>query len=186
MGDYFREVNFEIKPFLLKMLMDEYDTVPSGTKIKDPLRYILQLKHELKITIERPEHILFFLRQQGMELFNQPNVKGWVGGNSWLSSQTYLQRDNVADLLCAGKLIRGKKMDENGSLPKISLYTPEMKSKEIIQSLSDNLVFQVTPQMQNDMETLLKYDFEANSPNAGVAVLRVFNYLIKTPEFQLI
>lgn len=186
LGDYFREVNYEIQPFLIKMFSEEYRTEKSGTKIKDPLRFILQLKHDLNITIKKPEQILFFLRQQGMELFNQPNVKGWVGGNSWLSSQIYLQRDNVADLLCTGKLVRGRNMDENNALPKISLFTQEMSSKEIIKSLSDQLVFQVSPQMQSDMETLLKYDFKANSPNADSAILRVFNYIIKTPEFQLI
>ena len=34
-----------------------------------------------------------------MDLYDQPNVKGWDGGNSWLTSQIYLQRNNVSDLL---------------------------------------------------------------------------------------
>ena len=92
----------------------------------------------------------------------------------------------MADLLCAGKLIRGGKMEKIMGVPKISHYTREMNNKEIIESLCENLVFEVSPQMQNDMETLLKYDFNANNPNADAAILRVFNYLIKTPEFQLI
>jgi hypothetical protein len=166
------------------MFTEAYKEKSSGTKIKDPLRYIIQLKNELNISIEKPEHILFFLRQQGMELFNQPNVKGWDGGNSWLSSQTYLQRNNIADLLCMGKLIRGKKM-ENTQKPQINLFNSKMNNKEIIKSLTDNLVFEVSDDMQNDMENLLKYDFDASSPNADTAVLRVFNYIIKTPEFQV-
>lgn len=185
LGDYFKSVNFEIQPLLSKMFTDAFNENVSGTKIKDPLRYIIQLKHELNITIEKPEHILFFLRQQGMELFNQPNVKGWDGGNSWLSSQTFLQRNNVADLLCLGKLKRGKKMDNN-SKPQISLFNTNMDNKEIIKSLTGNLIFDVSKEMQSDMETLLKYDFDASSPNANAAVLRLFNYIIKTPEFQII
>ena len=185
LGDYFKEVDFEIRPLLTKMFTEAYKENVSGTKIKDPLRYIIQLTNELNITIEKPEHILFFLRQQGMELFNQPNVKGWDGGNSWISSQTYLQRNNVADLLCMGKLIRGKKL-ENTEKPQINLFDSTMNNKEIIKSLTDNLVFEVSDDMQNDMENLLKYDFDASSPNADTAVLRVFNYIIKTPEFQVI
>jgi uncharacterized protein (DUF1800 family) len=185
LGDYFKSVNFEIQPLLTKLFTEAYTDNLNSTKIKDPLRYIIQLKNELNITIEKPEHILFFLRQQGMELFNQPNVKGWDGGNSWLSSQTYLQRNNVADLLCMGKLIRGKKM-ENTQKPQINLFNSKMNNKEIIKSLTDNLVFEVSDDMQTDMETLLKYDFDASSPNAHAAVLRVFNYIIKTPEFQVI
>ncbi|GGK10888.1 hypothetical protein GCM10007962_01210 [Yeosuana aromativorans] len=185
LGNYFKEVNFEIQPLLVKMFTETYDHDIEGKKIKDPLRYILQLKNELNIAIEKPEHILFFLKQQGMELFNQPNVKGWDGGNSWLSSQTYLQRNNVADLLCTGKMLRGKKT-QSKTRPEINLYTSSMNNKEIIKSLTDRLVFQVSNDMQTDMETLLKYDFDASSPNANAAVLRVFNYIVKTPEFQVI
>ncbi|SFZ93563.1 Protein of unknown function [Flaviramulus basaltis] len=185
LGDYFKSIDFEIQPLLTKMFTEAYADDLNVTKIKDPLRYIIQLKNEMNIDIEKPEHILFFLRQQGMELFNQPNVKGWDGGNGWLSSQTYLQRNNVADLLCMGKLIRGKKM-ENKTKPRINLYKSKMNNKEIIKSLTDNLVFEVNDDMQADLETILKYDFDASSPNANTVVLRLFNYIIKTPEFQVI
>ena len=184
LGNYFKDVNFEIQPLLTKMFTEAYNDKTVGAKIKDPLRYIIQLKNELNLTIDKPESILYFLRQQGMELFNQPNVKGWDGGNSWLSSQTYLQRNNVADLLCMGKLIRGK--SKNQVKPKIELYNSKMNNKEIIKTLTDNLVFNVSKDMQTDMEALLKYDFDATSPNADAAILRVFNYIIKTPEFQVI
>jgi hypothetical protein len=40
--------------------------------------------------------------------------------------------------------------------------------------------------MQKDMENLLKYDFDAKSENANNAVLRLFNYITKLPEYQLI
>ena len=120
-----------------------------------------------------------------MELFNQPNVKGWEGGNSWLSSQTYMQRNNVVDLLCRGKWIRGKKREMTNT-PQTPLYNRTMTNKEVIQSLTDKLVFQVSPDMQNDMETLLKYDFDASSPSADASVLRLFDYIVKTPEFQVI
>jgi hypothetical protein len=40
--------------------------------------------------------------------------------------------------------------------------------------------------MQKDFETVLKYDFDANAPNSDQAVLRLFNTIIKEPEFQLI
>ena len=185
LGNYFKDVNFEIQPLLTKMFVEAYEENISGTKIKDPLRYIIQLKNELNVSIEKSEHILFFLKQQGMELFNQPNVKGWDGGNSWLSSQTYLQRNNVADLLCIGKMVRGKKA-HNTTKPKIPLYNNSMDNKKIIKSLTNQLVFEVSNDMQTDMENLLKYDFDASSPNANTAVLRVFNYIVKTPEFQVI
>lgn len=44
-----------------------------------------------------------------MNLYDQVNVKGWDGENSWLTSQVYLQRNNTADALCNGRTIFTKK-----------------------------------------------------------------------------
>ena len=104
-GDYFRSVRFEIEPLLTKIFTEEFKKENTGSKIKNPLEFILQISNELQLKVPNNKIILFFLRDQGMDLFNQPNVKGWEGGKSWLTSQVYLQRNNVADVLCDGKII---------------------------------------------------------------------------------
>ena len=57
---------------------------------------------------------------------------------------------------------------------------------DIIAELSNKLLFQTDDEMQKDWEQLLKYDFDPNLEGANNAVLRLFNNMIKTPEFQLI
>lgn len=127
-----------------------------------------------------------------MDLFNPPNVKGWGGGKSWLTSQIYLQRNQVADLLCSGKNIsKPKSEDENKADKKQVVSTsltwnPKGSNKEIIQQLTDRLLFSVDASLQEDLEKALKYDFNSQSPGANYAVLRLFNAIIKSPEFQLI
>ena len=59
-------------------------------------------------------------------------------------------------------------------------------NKEIIKDLTDKLLFTVDDVNQKDFETILKYDFDADAKNANQAVLRLFNAIVKTPEFQLI
>ncbi len=81
-GDYFRKVDFEIKPLLTKIFTEEFAKDTAGSKIKDPLVYALQLMDELNVAPVNPKVIAFFLKQQGMDLFNQPNVKGWNGGKT--------------------------------------------------------------------------------------------------------
>lgn len=192
-GDYFRKVNFEIKPLLIKIFTEEFaknDT--AGSKIKNSLEYILLLTSELKT--QRPESttIAFFLKQQGMDLFNPPNVKGWDGGKSWLTSQIYLQRNNVADLLSSGKSIQRSKLERENTLNKkqafsISLdWNTKGTNKEIIKELTDRLLFSTDTSLQQDLEKILKYDFDPQSLGANDAVLRLFNAIIKSPEFQLI
>jgi len=196
-GDYFRKMNFEIKPLLTKIFIEEYAKENSGSKIKDPLTYLFQLTDELNITNSNSNLISFFLKQQGMDLFNQPNVKGWDGGNSWLTSQIYLQRNNTSDLLCNGRNISRKvfdKIPEEGEEPEITLekinvsidFDKNGNNKKIISELSNRLLFRVDENLQKDMENLLKYDFDAKDANADFAVLRLFNYITKTPEYQLI
>lgn len=196
-GDYFRKMNFEIKPLLTKIFTEEYAKENSGSKIKDPLTYLFQLTDELNITNSNSNLISFFLKQQGMDLFNQPNVKGWDGGNSWLTSQIYLQRNNASDLLCNGRNISRKvfdKIPEEGDdleikIEKINVsidFNKNGNNKQIISELSNRLLFRVDDNLQKDMENLLKYDFDAKGANANFAVLRLFNYITKTPEYQLI
>jgi hypothetical protein len=59
-------------------------------------------------------------------------------------------------------------------------------NKQIITELSNRLLFQTDENIQKDMEQILKYDFDAENENADKAVMRLFNYIVKTPEFQLI
>jgi uncharacterized protein (DUF1800 family) len=196
-GDYFRTVDFEIEPLLLKIVTEEYAKNTAGSKIKNPLEYILQLVEALQIKDMDAAIIMFFIKQQGMDLFNQPNVKGWNGGKSWLTSQLYLQRNNVADLLCMGRNLNRKmfkNIPDEGEVPKISLenidikinFNPRENNKQIIKKLSDSYLFQVDENLQKDMETLLKYDFDASAENAQKTVIRLFNFMTKLPEFQII
>ncbi len=193
-GDYFRKVDFEIKPLLTKICTEEYKKETAGSKIKDPLTYTLQLMHELNIETKNWKPTIFFLKTQGMDLFNQPNVKGWNGGREWLTSQILLQRNNVADLLCNGKGFSRKIQFQDGEMNEnvnqtinVNLdWNKKGTNLDIIAELSNKLLFQTDDEMQKDWEQLLKYDFDPNLEGANNAVLRLFNNMIKTPEFQLI
>ena len=195
-GDYFRTVDFEIQPLLTKIFIEEYTKNNAGSKIKDPLQYILQLLNALQIKQIPEQLLLFFIKQQGMDLYNQINVKGWQGGNDWLTSQNYLQRNNTADLLCAGKTIQRKittEMNDDTSEIEIKKVNVDLKwnnkalnNKEIIAEFGTKFLFEVDLNMQKDMEKILKYDFDPKQEHADYAVLRLFNYITKTPEYQLI
>ncbi len=199
-GDYFKQQNFEIKPLLTKIFTEEFDKKTAGSKIKNPLEYILQITSELQVEKPNSKLIALFLKQQNMDLFNQPNVKGWIGGNYWLTSQTYLQRNNTADLLCNGKnFLKRKQTDDSdkmmndyeNKLIKVNLdWNKSGNNKQIIAELKERLLFNVNENAQLDFEKILKYDFnlknEGSHPETSGAVLRLFNAMVKMPEFQII
>lgn len=194
-GDLLRSYDYELQPFLRDLFTQEFTKDTAGSKIKDPLVYVLQLLDELNAPKIPHQAVAFFLRQQGMDLFNQPNVKGWDGGRSWLTSQIYLQRHQVADLLCSGKnlnrqplkTIEGETQVNEERTLNISIDFPKNGSNlEVIDSLANRLLFKVGDTQQSDFEKRLKYDFDPTSPGAANAVLRLFNDMVKAPEFQLI
>ena len=161
----------------------EYKKPTAGSKIKDPLLYILQLMDELQTVGVNQRPILQFLKQQGMDLLNPPNVKGWDGGRSWLTSQIFLHRNRASDALCRNKIFQGRKTQKIQTRLR---WNRNGNHRSIIEELSERLLFQVDENLQNDMKSILKYDFDPSSPNAEQVVLRLFNFITKTPEFQLI
>jgi hypothetical protein len=65
-------------------------------------------------------------------------------------------------------------------------WDKEGNNKEIIAQLSDRLLFQTDKDNQQDFEQILKYDFDSKTEGSENAVIRLFNFMVKTPEFQLI
>jgi uncharacterized protein (DUF1800 family) len=182
-GDYFKKQDFEIKPLLLKMFTEEYAKDTAGSKIKDPLCFIIQLLDELNAQPANNQLVLDFINGQSMELFNQPNVKGWEGGKSWLTTQILKLRFTTADKLCFNK---AGKEDQAVVLGVRVTRDKAHNNKQVIKQLQDRLLFSTDEAMQKSFEELLQHDFDPAAPGADFAVLRLFNNMVKLPEFQIV
>jgi hypothetical protein len=55
-------------------------------------------------TPPQPRMLLLATRAMGQMLFFPPNVKGWDGGQTWISSTTLLHRYNFANAMIHGEL----------------------------------------------------------------------------------
>ena len=191
-GDYLRKVDYEIQPFLIKMFSEEYSKPTAGSKIKDPLVYILQVLSELGFEDVNYSLVYYFLRSQNMDLYNQLNIKGWEGGRSWITAQLFMQRNTIADRLCSIGQLLNKNVPRN--VPPEGLYGFSAKvafdtgngNTGVIESLKDRLLFTTGTTLEESFKTILPYDFNPNGPSAKNGVLRLFNYIVKTPEFQII
>lgn len=193
-GDQLKSLNFEIEPFLKYVFAKEFEKDTAGSQIKNPLVFTLQLCDSLKVEQPNYKFLAFVLKNQGMDIFDQPNVKGWDGGKSWLSSQLYLSRNQLVDLFVNGNAQFVKKIMQQlekfniGSLaisPSID-FDDSQHAKDIINDLSNKLIFETNDDMMDEMSQLLKYDFNPKAKNAEENVLRLFSYIAKTPEFQII
>ena len=186
-------LNYELKPFFNALFLNECKKELSGTQIKNPLQFLMQIFNDLNL---KPNYALmvYFLKNQGMDIYDQPNVKGWKGGQDWLSSQLYTNRNQFVDLIITGnkqymKMLARKVEKFDGSILELN-PTLKVKNKKNAQTILDELtertIFESNDDMSAALNQLLKYDFDVNALNANQSILNVYAYLAKTPEFQII
>jgi len=192
-GDILKKNDFELKPFFEALFLTESEKSNVGTHIKNPLEYIIQVYKDLNME-PNFKFMTYFVKNQAMDLYDQPNVKGWKGGQSWLTTQIYADRNQFMDII-----INGNKRYEQQLMKKLKKYNfgklqfnPSLEIKDmtdadtILHELTQKMIFETNDDMQSDLDELLKYDFDPSSENAGKSILNVYHYLSKTAEFQLI
>ena len=194
-GKYFKSVDFEIKPLLVKIFTEEFNKKTAGSKIKDPLVFLFQIFDEVSIK-PNADLINKLLLQQGLNLYNQVNVKGWEGGRTWINTQTFLQRNTIADIVCTSKSFVKRKMNlaekelleniKNDNLKAEIKWLKNSNAKSIKNDFTSRLLFNTDEKLNKDLDAILKHDFDPKSEGAEFAVIRLYNSILKLPEFQLI
>lgn len=192
-GNLLKDKQFELKPFFQEMFEQEGKNEKGGNQIKNPLIYFYQIHYDLQLT---PNYklIAFLLKNQTMDIYDQPNVKGWKGGQNWLTSQIYADRNQFIDFVIDGN----KKFEKilNKRLEKFDLgtvsYNPKLKilnpknAQTILYELTHKMLFETNEDLKQELNQLLKYDFDPMGENAEKSILKVYQFLAKSPEFQII
>jgi len=192
-GNLLKENDFELKPFFQQLLTEECSALPAGTQIKNPLVFVIQVFNDLNLS-PNYKFMAFFLKNQGMDIYDQPNVKGWKGGRDWLTSQLYTNRTQLVDLVTSGNKLYAKMLLRR--LEKFDVgaidFTPMLQiennksAKTILKELTDRMVFETNEDMWIELNQLLKYDFDPTTSNARQNILSIYQHIAKTPEFQII
>jgi len=194
---YLKEHNFEIKPLLKKIFSDIDIKKYNGSKIKDPLIFSLQSFDAVEFKKIPVRKTLAFLKNQGMDVFMPPNVKGWDGGHAWLDSGKLIARNAAINQLFNSQASQkqAKMMNQNDDdipddmndfVPHVSWSNKCKTNLDIIEELSDKLIFEVDNAMEKDMEDIVKYDFDPASPAARDTVNQLVRYMLKSPQYQIL
>jgi uncharacterized protein (DUF1800 family) len=99
-ADFLRAQGWELAPFLRKLFLDPrfYRDEVRAERISGPVEYLVGSTRRLGITV--PPQILWLgAGQLGQRLFDPPTVKGWEGGEAWITTSTLLGRGNMAGML---------------------------------------------------------------------------------------
>jgi uncharacterized protein (DUF1800 family) len=121
MADLFRASNWEIKPVVEALLTSEhfYDVTNIGALDKSPVDYMIGMARSMNLgaipdfdlsTVNRfSRDLIMRLANLGQTIFDPPNVKGWPGGRTWISTSTLPPRQKFALDVADAKLVGGNR-----------------------------------------------------------------------------
>lgn len=169
-----------------------------GTQIKSPLHFYVGLLQDLGLDVAPlPRQALAPLRQMGQMLYQPPNVRGWVGGRSWINSSTLAARrqlvqalfsplneallnaDDIRALNTARAAGRTRFVVDDAALAELAALEPD--------AFAERVVRQFLPNGANPAYVAAIRDFAAaEGRGAGPERVRAaLAALLQSPEYQL-
>lgn len=100
----FRDSGYELKPLIRAILMSPFfwDETDRGSLVKSPVELVAGTWRSFEINIKDPRLYQLLANAAGLlgqNLLDPPNVKGWEGGTSWITTTTLLNRRRVMKAL---------------------------------------------------------------------------------------
>ncbi|MEZ6032600.1 MAG: DUF1800 domain-containing protein [Planctomycetaceae bacterium] len=77
-----------------------------NSRVCDPVTFLIAPLRAIECWRNPPGTLILaeWIERMGQDLFSPPNVGGWAGGKSWLSTRTVVARANYASALAEGRL----------------------------------------------------------------------------------
>ena len=90
----FRNGGYAIRTALRELLLSDSFWAPENraTLVKSPADLVVGTLRQFNVEVSDPLPFALLMRNLGQDLFAPPNVKGWPGGESWITAQTLLAR----------------------------------------------------------------------------------------------
>ncbi len=92
-----RDADYELAPLMAALLTspEMLDPAQAGSLIKSPVQLIVGTLKLFQIVPESSKVLTAAGRRLGQDLFDPPNVKGWPGGEAWITTDTLLARQHL-------------------------------------------------------------------------------------------
>jgi uncharacterized protein (DUF1800 family) len=195
MATVLRQSKYDIKSVLQFLFTSDefYKTQYRGTKIKSPVELLIGTLKLLNITAPDYTYLADAGRVLQQQLFNPPDVQGWVGQRDWISSNTYPTRGGFTDSVLYGLRANGQKLSfKVDSLAYARSYPSAEQATQFVADVVAN-AYQYpisTAKRKLLYDTLLDGTIEANwstnTPMADARIQKFLRALMRQPEFQLI
>jgi len=203
LADVFRKNGNTFKPVLRAMFLSEefYSPEIVRNQVKSPVQWLVGTVRMLERELPPPMICFSLTRNLGQDLFAPPNVKGWDGGLSWITTNNLLARYNEAAALVKGDMSGavGQMVNNPGLNMQIErrlrnlpagradvskLFTEKERSQpEVLIAALEKRLLQ--DHLKPRQEKVLREYVDSQQQLNDDAVLNAIRLVMSTPEYQL-
>ncbi len=173
-------------------------------QVKSPVQWLVGSVRMLECDLPPTIAGWGMLRQLGQDLFAPPNVKGWDGGVTWITTNTLLTRYNDAEALVQGSMpplaagdfarkpgggggeraMRVLQRARMGGVDLEKILTPEERADKdsLVASLQHRLL-QST--LKDDQKKALREFLDTKEKLNDADILTAIRLIMSTPEYQV-
>jgi uncharacterized protein (DUF1800 family) len=200
----FRRAGNNFKPVLREMLLSEEFYSPDiiRNQVKSPVQWLVGSVRVLERELPPPMVCFGLTRNLGQDLFAPPNVKGWDGGLSWITTNNLLGRYNEAAMLVQGDMssATGAMLVNNpnvnmqlerrlrnmpvGGVEVANLFTEEEQANKdaLIAALEKRLL---QAKLRPKQEEALREYLDSKKELTSAVILNAIRLVMSTPDYQL-
>jgi uncharacterized protein (DUF1800 family) len=182
-----RSGGYELEPVLRTMFLSHafYSRKAARTQIKSPVQWLVGSARALDAPLPPGPACADALSQLGQELFAPPNVRGWVGGYSWVTTANLLQRYNFAGALVQGGRLGGQRI--TSPVDAAALLSDE--DRATVESAVNSLQWRLfeSPLREQDRAAFLDYAKALPEPAEWKDrhIRKLLHVMMSTPQYQL-
>lgn len=189
LANEFVAVDFELLPVFKKLFKSKhfYEKAISGVQIKQPIELVVNLEKLLKINYGNANNSLIDLEQI---IYDPPNVSGWSGYRSWISTKTYPRRVSHLTNLISNKvhtdwMIFLSEFNNPSNFDDLFLELIEYSLPRLqIEGRLEVLKNWVVTKSKVNVNNWTQY-YNSGSEEVGIFLNVLFQELIKVPDIQL-
>jgi len=177
-----------------------YDSSLIRNQVKSPVQWLVATVRTLERDLPPAIFASNILQNLGQDLFAPPNVKGWDGGLSWITTNNLLARYNYAEMLVFGtaklnfnggnkglKFIENRFNRMNARATPIEvkkLFTPDERNNKtsLIAALEKRLL---QSRLKPRQEQVLRDYLDSQSELDEHDILETIRLVMSTPEYQV-
>ncbi|HEV8606065.1 MAG TPA: DUF1800 domain-containing protein, partial [Tepidisphaeraceae bacterium] len=188
-----RESDYAIKPALRAMFLSPnfYSDKVKFSLIRSPVELVAGTVRQLDIQLG-PQAIRLAsesLNRMGQELLQPPNVRGWPGGEHWITSATLYTRYNICSILASGPGGGGRKGGMNAvAVEKMFNKLPrEAGAIDVVDAAVAKFLQRPLPEAKKAalVEAMGNGPIRVGSRDGDRRVLQMVGLLMSTPEYQM-